>query len=192
VGKYEYHRIESLNRELSRANLAPEIVEQIMDGGDAIMRGTHPKKKAAWLGDAMRRMDALLDPQTRRTVREGCACCLGGKRLEISKSIARNYDTLEARIAAANEARSVFGHSVAMTDEGKVRVSFFPEGATNLRCPCLGKVDEPLPITYCQCGGGHVKHHLQIALGRKLECTVESSVLSSGGKQGCTFLFDLL
>jgi hypothetical protein len=192
MGKYEYHRIEALNRELNEAKLAPEIVGQIMAGGDTILRGTHPKKRAAWLGDAMRRMDALLEPQTRRTVREGCACCLGVKRLDISKSIAKKNETLEARIAAANEARFVFGHSVAMTDDGRVRVSFFPEDATNLHCPCLGEVDEPLPITYCQCCGGHVKHHLQTALGRKLSCTVETTVLSSGGKESCKFLFDLL
>ncbi len=37
--------------------------------------------------------------------------------------------------------------------------------------------------------GGHVKHHLQIALGRDVESAVRSSALSSGGKRPCAFSF---
>ncbi len=40
-----------------------------------------------------------------------------------------------------------------------------------------------------QSEGGHVKHHLQIALGRKLVGTVRSSALSSAGKKPCAFVF---
>ena len=46
-------------------------------------------------------MDKLLKPRTRHEVREGCACCLGGKRLKLSKAIARDHETLEERLRAA-------------------------------------------------------------------------------------------
>ena len=41
-----------------------------MTGGEAIRKSTTPEKKAAWLGEAMRRMDQLLEEPTRRAVRE--------------------------------------------------------------------------------------------------------------------------
>lgn len=46
-------------------------------------------------------------------------------------------------------------------------------------------------ITYCYCCGGHIKHHLQIALGRSLVLKVRSSALSSGHKRPCSFLFTI-
>ena len=70
-------------------------------------------------------------------------------------------------------------------------VCFAPEGQEHYRCVCLPKAREPLPVTYCYCCEGHVKHHLQAALGRKLAGVVRSSALSSGGAKPCTFLFTI-
>jgi hypothetical protein len=188
--RYEYGRIEKLGASLDGAGVPQEAIDQIMAGGEGIRRGTRPEEKAEWLRGAMVRMDESLDEPTRRAVREACACCLGGKRLEISKEIARAHDSLEERIRAANEAKFVFGDAVSLED-GRVLVRFAPEGQDTYGCPCLPKAREPLPITYCFCCGGHVKHHLQIALGRKLACEVVSSALSSGWTRPCTFLFTL-
>jgi hypothetical protein len=187
--KYEYGRIGVLEQNLEKAGIAPEIIEQIMAGGDTIRKGDTPAKKAAWLRDAMFRMDRLLDSDTRHAVRENCACSLGGQRLKTVKAIAKNFTTFEERVQAANEARGVFGHSVTVQNDGKILVSFAPEGQPGYRCYCLPKAEKPLSITYCYCCGGHVKHHLQIALGSELELKVRSSALSSGGKRPCSFLF---
>jgi hypothetical protein len=188
---YEYGKIGVLAENLEKAGVAPEIIAQIMEGGADIRQSMTPEKKAGWLREAMQRMNQLLDRETRQAVREGCACCLGGKREKLSKAIAKQHETLEERIKAANETKFVFGHSVTLQEDGRVLVSFFPEGREHYRCACLGDVKEPLPITYCYCCGGHVKHHLQNALGREMSVTVRSSALSSGGKHPCTFLFTL-
>jgi hypothetical protein len=189
VVTYEDGRVRRLAERLDKAGVAENLTQQIMLGGDGIVKTAKPELKAAWLKSAMARMDDLLDEQTRHEVREACACCLGGKRQEISRSIARQHDTLEARIQAANEARFVFGHSVSMTDDGRVLVRFMSEGQPSYRCVCLPKVELPVSVTYCYCCGGHAKHHLQNALGRKLTCEVRSSALASGGTRPCTFLF---
>jgi len=76
-----------------------------------------------------------------------------------------------------------------MGENGEILVRFAPEGLDRYRCVCLPKAEKPLPITYCYCCGGHVKHHLQIALGRNLDCTVLSSALSSAGQRPCKFSF---
>jgi hypothetical protein len=144
------------------------------------------------MAEAMRRMDALLDAPTRQAVRVRCACCLGGKRLQTSRGIAREHATLEERLRAANDAKFVFGHSVTRAEDGGFLVRFSPEGEAHYGCPCLRGAKEPLSITYCYCCGGHVRHHLQTALGCKLDVTVLSSALSSGGRKPCTFLLHAL
>lgn len=189
---YEYHRIGNLAEQLEKAGIDRAITEEIMEGGEDIGKSTKPEKKADWFREAMHRMNRLLDSKTRKAVREACACCLGGQRLKTSLAIAEENDTLEARIRAADEAKLVFGDSVKMLENGEIQVRFFPEGLDHYRCVCLPKAKEPIPITYCYCGGGHVKHHLQTALGRELDCKVHCSALSSGGKYPCTFRFRIV
>jgi hypothetical protein len=188
---YEYHRIKELVHQLEIAGVEREIIDHIMQGGEDIKRSTKPEVKADWMREAMIRMNNSLDLETRKAVREGCACCLGGRRLKISKSIAKENDTLEDRIKAANEAKMVFGNGVEMLENGEIMVRFAPEGLDHYRCVCLPKATKPLPITYCFCCGGHVKHHLQTALDMDLDCTTRSSALSSGGKKPCTFTFSI-
>jgi hypothetical protein len=189
---YEYGRIARLAENMEKAGIAPEIAGRILEGGEGIRRSTKNEAIAAWMKGAMDRMDQLLEPETRHAVREACACCLTGKRLQLSKAIARNHATLEERIRAANETPYVFGHGVTQQDDGTIRVQFFPDGLESYRCPCMPKAAEPLSITYCYCCGGHAKHHLQIALGHKLDVEVIHTALSSGGKQPCAFAFTIL
>lgn len=186
---YEYQRIRRLAEQLEAAGIGPEIADCILEGGEDVLRKTSSVMKADWFRTAMNRMDDLLENDVRNTVREGCACCLGGRRAKITKGIAGENKTLEERIKAANEAHTVFGNSVAMMENGEILVRFFPEGLENYRCVCLPQANEPISITYCYCCGGHVKHHLQTALGRELDCTVLSSALSSGGTESCVFSF---
>lgn len=188
---YEYGRIRLLAEKLEEFGVPADVAGRIMEGGDGIRGSDKPRKKAEWMRTAMDRMDTLLDEGTRKAVRQACACCLGGKRREITKRIARDYQGLEDRIKASNEARMVFGNSVMAEQDGTIVVSFFPPGRSSYRCVCLPGAAEPVSITYCYCCGGHVKHHLQAALGRKLACTVRSSALSSGGKEACTFALRL-
>jgi hypothetical protein len=184
-----YGNSEKLKAALAKFCIAPEIAERIMQGADAMHQSSEPETKAAWMGEVMRRMDELLDEDTRHAVREACACCLGGKRLRESKAVAASGLDFEGKVRAMDQCGVVC--NVALQEDGSLSVRFAPEGLPSYRCPCLPKAKEPLPITYCYCCGGHVKHHLQTALGRKLECTVRTSVLASGGKEPCTFEFKL-
>ncbi len=187
---YEYGHVKKLAKALEDAGIEPVVSEEILAGGELIGKGDKSEKKAEWVCGAMDRMDALLDESTRHAVREACACCLGGKRGEISRKIGRSSETLEDAVKAANEARFVFGHSVSLEDDGSITVRFEEEGKESYRCVCLPKASkEPVSITYCYCCGGHVKHHLQNALRQKLACTVLSTALSSGGKTACSFSF---
>jgi hypothetical protein len=188
---YAYGRIEKLACALRAAQISQDVTAQILEDGETISQRTPPARKAAWMARAMARMVALLDAPTRHAVREACACCLGGKRLEVSTRIARTHATLDDRLVAANAAPFVFGHSVTRQPDGRILVQFAPDGLPGYRCVCLPKATEPISDTYCYCCGGHIRHHLQIALGCRLTCEVHTSALSSGGTQPCAFLFTI-
>ncbi len=189
---YTYGRVARLAESLTEAGIDGVIIAEIMAGGAEITQETSGKAKADWFRGAMERMDSLLDLETRRAVREACACCLGGKRLKLSKAIAKQGGTLEERIAVANETPYVFGHGVTLEADGRILVRFAPDDTVENRCVCLPKNEGAMPESYCYCCGGHIKHHLQIALDRKLEMSVRSSVLSSAGKQPCSFWYTLV
>ena len=44
-----------------------------------------------------------------------------------------------------------------------------------------------MPVSYCYCCAGHIKRHVQTALGRKLGVRAISTALSTAGKKGCVF-----
>jgi hypothetical protein len=188
MANYEYARIKMLAEGLAGVAVPENIAAQILEGGEAIVRATSSTERANWLRGAMERMDSLLDERTRRAVREACACCLGGERLKLSRAIAKNHATLPDRIAAANDVHYVFGHSVTAERDGRLLVLFRPEH----KCFCIHEPDQRMSETYCYCCGGHIKHHLQIALGVKLECEVRSSARASEGKEPCSFLYTIL
>jgi hypothetical protein len=185
---YEFHRIGELAAQLEKAGIKQEIIDRIMEGGENILCKTGPAKKADWMREAMLRMNNLLDLETRRAVREACACRLTGKPLKSSQAIADKYKSLEDRIEAADAALSVYGGCVKMQANGEVLVRFASEGLDYYRCACLPGADKPLPVTYCYCCGGHVKYHHRISLGRELDYTIRSTALSSGGKLPCAFI----
>lgn len=186
--KYEYGRVAVLADKLKAAQIDPAIAAQIMEGGETISGRTPPERRAAWMKGAMQRMDKLLDPQTRHAVREACACCLGGVRRKLVQAIDKRGGTFEERVQALNDTKRVVGHSAALQDDGSVLVQFFADGQESYRCVCLSKAQEAISETYCYCCGGHIKHHAQVALGRKLRVKVRSSALSSGGKLPCSFV----
>lgn len=189
---YGEGRIVRLAKSLKLAGIDPEVAGRIMEGGEAIPKKAENAVVAAWMRGAMERMDQFLEPETRHAVREGCACCLGGKRLKDAKAMASAYDTLEDRIRVIDETRMCYFQNVTLQEDGTIRLGFFPDGWDHYSCPCLHGVDEPLSITYCYCCGGHVKHHMQVALGRTLAVEVVSSALSSGGRLPCVFALSIV
>jgi hypothetical protein len=184
---YEYHHIRKLAEQLELAKIDRKIIDQIMEGGEDVLRKTSPAKKADWLRVAMDKLDSLLDFPTRKAVREGCACRTGKSASKFSQALARDNPTLEARIAAGNKIYTGFGGGVWMQDNDEIMVRFAPKGPKGYRCSCLPKAEKSLSVTYCYCCGGHVKHHFQLSLGLKLEATPRGTALSTGGEKPCTF-----
>lgn len=184
---YEYGRAIRLDRELAKAGVAQDVIDQVLAGGEAIGKRSSQERKAAWLAEAMRRLDDLVDMETRRKVREACACSLTGNMGRASRELGKQGGSLEERIAAVNAARPQFGESIVLEEDGRIFVRFQAEGQESYYCGCLPGAKERLSITYCYCCGGFVKEHFRRILGRKVEVETLSSLLASGGTEPCTF-----
>lgn len=191
MAKYLYGKIDKLAHSLEDAGVETAVIDEIMTGGEKITQKSTSKAKADWFREAMVRMNQNLDYETRRAVREACACCLGGKRLALVKEIDKRGGTLIERVAAANQAKLVFGNGVSLEPDGKIIVRFAPDESPSNVCVCLGREAGTVSGTYCLCCGGHIKHHLQIALGCELVMNLRSSALASGGKRPCSFIFEI-
>ena len=155
---------------------------------DALIKSkSKTEEKAKWCYHAMKKMDDLLDDETKHTVRLDCACNLGGKYHKVNKDIYKNYKTKIDRINAYNTIHKNIGTTIKILDNGRYELTFWNEHKTEFKCVCLKGLGLEWSSTWCLCCGGHVKHHLETMLGVKLEVKFLSSALNSNGKENCRF-----
>jgi hypothetical protein len=187
---YVDRRIGRLAEQLEAANINRDIIDQIMDSGENMKHGKSVLK-ADWFREAMNKMDKLIAFETRKAIRENCACHVGGPPAKFCSEIAAKNKTLETRVKAANDAHHIFGFNVRMENEDII-VQCQPDGLEKYRCVCLPQANKPFPDTYCYCCGGNLKFNLQLAVGHKLDCTLRSSILTSEGKKPCIFSYKVI
>jgi hypothetical protein len=162
--------------------------EYIMRGAEQV-KAENRKQRQEWLAGAMERMDERLTPSMVKEMREGSACCIGGERHELARQIHDAHSSPAERFEAFSKARLIVGDRAYKTADGAYRVCFaenFPEGGC---CYCLRHVpkEKPMPMSWCICCAGHIKHHFETTLGVKAECECLSSQLTSCGKEPCLF-----
>ena len=184
LDKTIFGRVRVLDENLAKAGIAPQIREKIMEGGDKVLNTLNPKVKALWLAEAMDRMDELLPEEVRFKVREGCACCTGGKRLETMKNIAKMNLPLTETIEEINKSK-IFGYRATL-EGNTVKVNFGNGG-----CVCSPKFSgRMVSQTYCHCCKGHVLRLMEVALTRKpLAGDITGSACS--GSAPCMFVVHL-
>ena len=191
MGKYKSGLINKLDQSLSENGIDEKIHQRIMESADMVKGDSKTGGMAEWCFNAMNVMDELLDENTRKKVREDCSCLSGGKREKLCKDVNKKFSTPEERINAINETHFVFGHEIKIIGKGKYEVYFFDESLPEKRCSCsagrLQSINKKWSKTWCYCCGGHVKHHLEVLLGKEVKVKILSSALTSMGKKGCHF-----
>ena len=161
MDKTVFGRVRVLDQFLEKEGVDSRVRAQIMEGGDKVLNTLNPKIKAQWLAEAMDRMDALLPEDVRNKVREDCACCTGGKRLETMKKIAAMNLPLEQIVEEIHKSK-IFAYKVEL-DGNKINVNFGCE-----TCVCSPKfAGRTVSQTYCHCCKGHVLRLMEVALKRK-------------------------
>jgi hypothetical protein len=188
--EYKYGKINELNNNLSENGVDETVRKRIMESGELVKNSDSFEEKAAWFYNAMNVMDELIaDNNLKQNIREGCACVLGGWRHKFFKEVNKKYSTTEERIKAVNDEHHILGHEIKIEGKGRYIIYFWEEPLTEPKCSCFGKIkfDKEWSETYCYCCGGHVKHHLQTVLGKKVKVKIVSSLLCSQGEKNCIF-----
>ena len=190
--EYKYGKINRLNKSLIKNGIDNEICQKIMESGETIKTGDKTEKKEDWFLNSMNVMDDLLDGKIKQKVREECACNLKGKRQIMCKELFEKNISVEEKIEEINKNHYVFGKEIKIIGKGTYEVTFWDESMQVKPCACWGHkntwhLNKKMSSTYCLCCGGHIKHFLEILLGKRVEVVFISSALSSNGEKNCRF-----
>jgi hypothetical protein len=187
--------IKTFKQALVDLHIEPSLVAQIMHGYEKISDSSSKELRAAFFRRAMELVDQQLEVETRRDLRDACACSKSGWRLKAVQKVAKEYAgrTLEEKIAALNQVTHM-GKPVLHPD-GTIIAGIGDQGGFPCPCPVFGELKNPEPVskTYCYCCAGHFRFHYQIALGIRLVTkTVISSALASRSQETCRFVYEII
>lgn len=187
--------VQRFRNALQQLQVDEKVTAAIFEGYEGINDRAKKETRAAFFMQAMQRMDALLDDETRGELRDACACSKGGWRLKAVQKLAGETagKTLEEKLQALWQIKYM-GKPVLNAD-GTITAGIGDEGGFECPCPVFNGLGlkEPVSKTYCYCCAGHFRFHYQIALGKKLVTqAVESSILESGGDKPCRFVYAIV
>lgn len=189
--------VEKFINSLKDNNVEEEIVSKILEGYEKISDTSKKPQKAKFFMEAMKRMDELLDYETRYKIRDVCACCKGGWREKSAKKVAIEYEnkSIEEKLDALRQIEHM-GNPVYNGDN-TIIAGIGGENGCNCACSIFSgaggkQPEESVSPTYCLCCAGHFRYLYQIALGKKIKTKeVLSAALDSLSKKPCRFLYQI-
>ena len=169
------------------------ISEEIIDKFDFPI-----KSGAETVMELVRRMDELLTEEQRLAIMQEQGCCKQGIGPKAHLAFGKdNADkTLAEKVRLLNETQMPHRAPCRLNDDRTLSVYWGVEHLKKRSCPCgfVNKLPESseVPLTFCGCCGGHIRHNYQKSLGVKLKLIkIVSSSSSSGGKERCEFLYEV-
>ena len=146
------------------------------------------------------KMDKLLPREQCLSIMEEQGCQKTGVADPANREFGKKHagKTLEEKIRLHAESNIPHRVPCKLNPDGTLSVSWshgVEEGKHKCGCSLIRKLPKPIavPRTFCGCCGGHVRHHLQNALGVKLSLKeIVSSAASSGGEKHCEMLFGIV
>lgn len=172
-----------------------EVRVKVMEGSEALKDSTNPEKAALWVKEAMERLDAAVDEQTRNQLMMSCgANCATINNRVVKAGVARRekYGSMEAFLEAELE-RPQSGTRLERDGDLLYQIYTPRKFSHPMRCYCsLMKglpEGETASATYCQCSRGFVKTFWEAVLGRPVEVNVLETAIS--GAEECRFMIRL-
>jgi len=169
--------------------------QKIMEGSENITEKTDKKKTAAFLMDAIQRLDAMVDEKTRIRIMQECGYnCAKKNHKMIERAIARRkkFGNLD-EFLDAEQKKPMKG--TKLVRECNILYQFYiPQAFTRpMRCYCglfreLPK-EETVSITYCNCSKGFVEKYWEEILQRPVKVDILHSAIS--GAKDCKFAVHL-
>lgn len=188
--KNDVAMIKEVGRTLERF-AGEEARKKVMEGSEQITASTSKERIAMWVKDAMERLDALVDEETRNQVMENCGhnCALMNRRvIERAKARRRKYKSVD-EFLEAEQRKPMKG--TRLVREGDILYQFYvPHAFTRpMRCYCSLlrglPADERVSPTYCHCSKGFVEKFWEDVLERPVRVELIQSVVS--GAEECKF-----
>jgi Family of unknown function (DUF6144) len=171
------------------------VAQKIMEGSENITEKTDKKKTAAFLKDAMERLDAMVDEKTRIRIMQECGYnCAKKNHKMIERAVARRkkFGNLD-EFLDAEQKKPMKG--TKLVREGNILYQFYiPQAFTRpMRCYCglfreLPK-EETVSIMYCNCSKGFVEKYWEEILQRPVKVDILHSAIS--GAKDCKFAVHL-
>jgi hypothetical protein len=181
VGK-KWWMVDKLIKNLENAKIDKKTCDKILKGWDKLAPRPKPADRAVWMKKVIDRMDRFLNKKKRFKVRQECACCVGSgtKRIKTMKKLFKENPDLDKFIAAVQT--SGFLGAKVQRKGNIIHVAF---GLGHCVCTGINATKEPVSITYCHCGKGHVIKMFEAAFQRPLRGDVITSCIS--GSNDCRF-----
>ena len=186
-----FRHYRALAQQLSK-HVEADIQAALLAGMDHVRNSSKPEVKADWACEMMRRMDAMLSPETRIAIREGCACVLSNE-----KSIyARTFRTLrklhpdddrylEEVVAYLNSTMPLRRCGEVARDGDRI-TSVIAHGACS--CSALREgLREPISITWCHCCKGSLLSVYRHVFPDRV-CEMEILGTVATGAEECCFV----
>jgi hypothetical protein len=171
-----------------------ELRLKVMEGSEKVP-SSNPAKAAAWVRDAMDRLDALVDEPTRRQIMLNCGynCIrLNPRPLESARARRQKFASEEAFLAAEMQKPP---KGMRFERRGNLLIQYYTPRTFGAGMRCYCSLLRGLPpgqtasLTYCECSRGFVQRYWEGILGRAVEVDLIESAVS--GADECRFMVHL-
>jgi hypothetical protein len=168
---------------------------KVMQGSERITAKSGPAEIAAWVKDAMKRLDKLVDKKERIQIRENCGyVCAQENRSMIERARARRKMSQDIGRFFESEQRKTLSGTRLVREGNMLYWYFTPHSFSRpMRCYCSllkGLPEaETVSTTYCLCSQGFVKKYWESVLGKAVRVELLESCLT--GAQECKFAIHL-
>lgn len=166
--------IEKLNRSLE-LSVDDATRAAIMEGSESLTSASGPQKKATWVGNAMERMDSMLDEKTRIEVMERCSC-----DFEARKRVARRI--YEESTDIDDFIKRLGMRCNKLERVGNILYSIKTEGCD---CGWVRATKTPISPTFCHCGKGYIARYFEAVFQKPVRVDVIQAAV--WGDEVCRF-----
>lgn len=171
------------------------VVAKVMEGSEQITEKTDRRTTGQWMKQAVEKLDATVNEQTRVRIMQSCGYnCAKKNHKVIERAVARRkkHGSIDEFLEA--EQRKPMKGTKLMREGGTLYQYYTPQAFTRpMRCYCSLfrelPTEDTVSITYCNCSKGFVEKYWEAVLERPVEVDVLQSAIS--GANECKFAIHL-
>jgi hypothetical protein len=167
------------------------VAAKVMEDSEQLTERTDKKKVAQWVKNAMERLDASVDEETRVQVMQNCGYnCAEKNHKVIERALGRRkiYACIDDFLEA--EQRNPIKGTKLVREGNILYQSYTPQTFTRpMRCYCSLfrglPIEDSVSLTYCNCSKGFVEKYWEAILQKPVKVDLLQSAIS--GAEECKY-----